>query len=367
MRTMPRSSFLTFLGGAACLFAGLGSLNDCLNLEQSTTPRFIQAVLASACLAVLWAWFGSRRMIKSLIVFVIVQIFYFTLVSRATPPHRTLSVEEWRAGVLIHCVVALILVNAGYVLFITFFGMEGKRFFAAHTEIELASAIQRKLVPTVAIKAKGFEIYGLSRPSGAVGGDLFDIVQTKDAICAYLADVAGHGVPAGVLMSMVKSAVRTRVASIGAQCEGLLGTLNEVLTPLTDSNVYATFAVVVITGELRLQFALAGHLPLLHLQRHSGRLERCAIENLPIAMFSGAAFRTAEFECDPGDVVALVTDGLTEIFDRNGGELGLEYIERILIESGSSPLPEIANEIFRSAETFGKITDDRTLLLLRRG
>ncbi len=278
MRTMPRSSFLTFLGGAACLFAGLGSLNDCLNLEQSTTPRFIQAVLASACLAVLWAWFASRRMIKSLIVFVIAQIFYFVLISRITPPHRTLNVEQWRAGVLIHCVVALILVNAGYVLFITFFGMEGKRFFAAHTEIELASAIQRKLVPTIALKAGGFELYGFSRPSGAVGGDLFDVVQTKDAICAYLADVAGHGVPAGVLMSMVKSAVRTRLASAGTQCDGLLGTLNEVLTPLTDANTYATFAYVVITQELRLRFSLAGHLPLLHLQRRAGRVERCILK-----------------------------------------------------------------------------------------
>jgi len=80
--------------------------------------------------------------------------------------------------------------------------------FAAHTEIELASRIQQQLVPPIQATVGSFEAYGVSLPSGTVGGDLIDLIQADGLLCAYVADVAGHGVAAGVMMSMVKTAVR---------------------------------------------------------------------------------------------------------------------------------------------------------------
>jgi serine phosphatase RsbU (regulator of sigma subunit) len=96
------------------------------------------------------------------------------------------------------------------------------------------------------------------------------------------------------------------------------------------------------------------------------RWKRRSVENFPLALFKGVTFQTDEIECYPGYLIAMVTDGLTEIFDKSGCELGLDYIERILLESASLPLAEIANRIFRSAERFGEIIDDQTFLLLRR-
>ncbi len=89
------------------------------------------------------------------------------------------------------------------------------------------------MVPAIEKQAAGFEFYGISIPSGKVGGDLFDVLIEGNCFFAYVADVAGHGVPAGVLMSMIKSAVRMRISSLGASDDGMLAALNSTLQPLT--------------------------------------------------------------------------------------------------------------------------------------
>ena len=75
--------------------------------------------------------------------------------------------------------------------------------------IALATEIHRSLVPELSFHTSAFQFFGAPFPSGAVGGDLVDVVVRNDAWLGYVADVSGHGVPAGVLMSMVKSDRRT--------------------------------------------------------------------------------------------------------------------------------------------------------------
>jgi len=364
---MPRSSIVIFLSGVACLFGGVGTVTDSFSLEESTAPRLIGTILITALTSMLWAWVGSLKMVKSMIVVAIGQAGAFFLLAQVFPPvKRVLSPQQWRDEITTHGLLILGFIIAGYVLFILFFRQEGKRFFAAHTEIELASSIQRQLVPPVMLTAGGFEFYGVSLPSGTVGGDLLDVVESDGVICAYVADVAGHGVHAGVLMSMIKTAVRMRIASTVSRCDRLLESVNEVLAPLTDSHTYATFAYVLVTPDLELTYSLAAHLPLFHFQGQTATMERCAVENFPVAMFPTGPFVTGCLRCLPGDVIAMATDGLTEVFNRAGEEIGYAHIEAALVECAGRPLSEIAGRILEAAANFGKITDDRTLLLIRR-
>jgi hypothetical protein len=366
-RQMPRSSIVIFLCGVACLFAGVGTVTDSFSLEESTTPRLISTILLTAFTSMLWAFVGSLRMYKWMIVVAIAQVAAFFLLAQVLPPvSHLLSAQQWRDGIGIHGLLVLWFIIAGYVLFVVFFRQEGRRFFAAHTEIELASGIQRRLVPPVVLTAGGFEFYGISLPSGAVGGDLIDVVESGGVTCAYIADVAGHGVHAGVLMSMIKTAVRMHIASTVTRCDHLLESINQVLEPLTDARSYATFAYVLLTPDLDLTYSLAAHLPLFHFQRQTATLERCSVENFPVAMFPTAQYATRQLRCLPGDVIAMATDGLTEIFNRAGEEIGYAHIEAALIECAGRPLAEIASRILQAAADYGKITDDRTLLLIRR-
>jgi sigma-B regulation protein RsbU (phosphoserine phosphatase) len=212
--------------------------------------------------------------------------------------------------------------------------------------------------------ANNVEVFGTSMPSGTVGGDLIDALEVDGFLCTYVADVAGHGVAAGVLMSMVKAAVHMRLTTSRPPGEDLLESVNRVLNPLTGAASYATFAYVLISPECGVTYSTAGHPPIFHLHEHT--VSRHSIENLPVAMFAATSYSTAAIEFRPGDVLAIVTDGLTEVFDRNGRELGDSYISSILIRLSSRPLRDIAEEIFRAARSFGKVADDQSLLIVRR-
>ncbi len=366
---MPLPSLLTCLAGVACLFGATGVITDSIRLVQEGRSAFLFSLLSAAGISVVWAISFLRRMFKTILLVIFLQ---FPVLNMTITPYayrhwsRTLTGPELQTAFVVHQGVALGMVICGYICFIWFFRLEGRRFFAAHTEIKLASDIQRNLVPVIDTQIENFEVYGLSIPSGTVGGDLLDVVTSQNCFFAYVADVAGHGVPAGVLMSMVKSAVRMRVASLGAGDEELLHALNNTLQPLTSANTYATFAYVARAIDGRMFYSLAGHLPLLHFRKGESTVLRHEIENFPIALFPAVQFNRGTVTCEPGDILALITDGLTEVFDKSDNELGIEHVERALIEHQCKPLSEIAAAIMRGSESFGVISDDRTLLLLRQ-
>ena len=85
-------------------------------------------------------------------------------------------------------------------------------------------------------------------------------------------------------------------------------------------------------------------------------------------VFSEARFQFRQMRNGrPGDLFALLTDGLIEVFDRNGNELGFEWAKRVLRETGGQPLSSIADRLLNEARGFGAQLDDQTLLLIRRG
>jgi len=366
-RTMPLRSTITFLTAVACLFAAIGVVLDGINTGSSTPFTLAYSAAMTAFISILWALSGTRYMLKLMLLTAVLQAFILPRITAVvySRPSRVLTSQELQHDSKLHGLIVILCVTVGYIFFLAFFRIEGKRFFAAHTEIQLASAIQSQLAPTIEFTSTTFEFYGVSVPTGTVGGDLLDVVTTKDRFFAYIADVAGHGVPAGVLMSMVKSAVRMRVCSLGPSDDGMLFSLNEVLQPMTTANTYATFAYVASAGDGLLRFSLAGHLPILHFRNANRTVERCAVENFPVGLLPKVGFDSATVACQPGDILALVTDGLTEVFDRQGRELGLQHIEEALAGSAGGPLRELAGKIMNRSQTFGPITDDRTLLLMR--
>ena len=370
--TMPIRSFLTFCLSVAFTFAAVGAVNDLFDLEHSDVRRLVVKVLTSAVFAVVWIMILHRRMtrrlfIASATILAIAQTAWLMISPRIFPPlQHTFTAEQWRTHVDLHGLLIMGLILFSYGWFGTFFQMEGKRFFAAHTEIELASRIQQQLVPPIELKTGNVETYGISIPSGTVGGDLIDVVEADGFVCAYVADVAGHGVAAGVLMSMVKTAVRMHLMAKPPSGEGLLEAVNNTLTPLTETSAYATFVYLSISPEAQVTYSVAAHSPIFHFQRSSGTVVRHSVENFPVAMFANTQFRTGTLDFQSEDILAIVTDGLTEVFDSKEKELGEIYIETTLTRLASLPLPEIANGIFKSAKKFGKIADDQTLLLVRR-
>lgn len=366
-KTLPNSSLLIFLAGVFCLFGSLGFIFDSLNFQKTNVSDLAVNVVVRSCFGVCWAFLGVRRMFKSMIPLAAVQITALWLLGRVyrNMPRLAMDAATIKDKLTVDAAGILISFIGGYVLFLLFFQREGRRFFAAHTEISLAAEIHRSLVPKLSFKTREFEFFGASFPSGAVGGDLVDVVAVDKGWFAYVADVSGHGVPAGVLMSMTKSAVRMWLSS-HSHDSALLSDMNSVLKPLLTPNMFITFAYAAWDGGPDLAFSSAGHVPLLHYRASIGGIEQRTVSNLPLGILLSQDFASSSLRFERGDILAIVSDGFSETFDSKGRDFGMTGIEEILQNARGKDLREISAELRAIVCAYGEQRDDQTILLVRR-
>jgi len=244
------------------------------------------------------------------------------------------------------------------------FRVEGRRYFEMRTEMALAAEIHRSLVQPLAAKVGGFEIYGASVPSGDVGGDLVDLVKRPGSWIGYVADVSGHGVPSGVLMAMFKTALRAQIAS-GSSLGTMLGDVHRTLFPLKLQNMFVTVGMLQGDVSGRVTFASAGHPAILHYQKKTGTMREYPALDPPLGIADRQEYSQSAIQCGLEDVLMVLTDGLTEVFDAKSNEMGLEPVQAAFQENADSPLEEIFARLRKVATEFGPQTDDQTVLLAR--
>ena len=145
----------------------------------------------------------------------------------------------------------------GYILFIRFIHRVARGHAELQTEVTLARRIHDALVPVVSGRSARADYYGRSLASGAIGGDLVDVVERADGTTFYVADVSGHGVGAGVLMAMLRSAAHAALAD-GATLPQLLRHLNRTICELERPGMFATCAALHLSASGRAHYALAG-------------------------------------------------------------------------------------------------------------
>ena len=268
-----------------------------------------------------------------------------------------------RGRLTLDAVGIIVMVAIGYTCFLRFISVTAITYLRAQAEIALARDIHRVLVPAIERRIGDFEFLGWSRASGDVGGDLVDLVEQDKAWLGYVADVSGHGVGPGVIMGMFKSALRMR-ARAGGSVASLLDDIHAVLMPLKQSNTFVTVACVRGGACNEVECAVAGHLPILRVR--NGHVDEVTSPQLAVGMFDGTTFTSSSIECLPGDVFALLTDGLIEVFNEQRDDLGFDWAKDVLKSSGDQPLAAIADRMLADARAHGKQIDDQTLLLIRR-
>jgi len=138
------------------------------------------------------------------------------------------------------------------------------------------------------------------------------------------------------------------------------------MLPLTSTANYLTFAYVSGSNAQQLNFALAGHLPILHYQAQTKTILEHSDTNVPLGLFKDQPFTISKLSLAAGDLLAIVTDGFTEVFDSKENELGMEQLKSMLLNHAEKPLPEIHQNLRTAALAFGKQSDDQTMLLIRR-
>jgi hypothetical protein len=365
--SMPLPSKVFFFAGVFCLFGALILTVSSADFDSQSTADVVKTVLISGAFAIVWAYVGAMRRYWWFAILGPLQFIANYLLHRYSPVPYSLAgdLPALKHKMLVAAWVEFALIVAAYILFLIFFGREGSRFFRTQTEVQLAGKIHGTLVPTQHQTLGPFEMFGSSVPSSEVGGDLFDIVQSNGTWHAYIADVSGHGIAAGMLMAMIKSATSMQLTKTQRPGD-LLQDLNEVLQPVTAPANYLTFAYVSGNTSPDLTFALAGHLPVLHYQKLGRAIVEHTDTNVPIGMFPNQTFVISQLTLSPGDLLALITDGFTEVFDSQERELGMEDFKVALANCAEKPLPEIYRDLRARTLKFGKQSDDQTMLLIRR-
>jgi hypothetical protein len=371
-KTLPRTTNFIFLAGIFFLFTSFGLVASFINRDWVHLTLTFIAAFVTGVFSAAWAFAGFRRVIWLMAVLLPLEIGAFMLIGHFAKGHLVpFEQADFSRDVVAHRLMlegyfGMFCILIAYALVISFVRKEGIRIFGAMAEVRLAAEVHQALVPAVAQRVGEFEFCGVSVPSGQVGGDLIDLMEHGADWTAYVADVSGHGVPAGMVMAMVKSAARMGSGS-GENLSALMADLNRVLLSVSAPNVFVTFACISGSNGGTLQFVLAGHLPVLHYSKRLRTVEERTVSNLPLAIITDTQFEAASIECEEGDVLAILTDGLTETADSHDNELGLEPMKEVLRKFAGQPLQQIVTKLRNRALAQGKQEDDQTVLLVRRG
>jgi hypothetical protein len=372
-KTLSPRSFFLFLLGVFFVFSAIGFASDVTDMGRTPTLRFALSILIYGIFPTLYAFGGfalRKHFWKAFIPIFALHYFLMYRLSVSLPSPQQLSQMDTADIARTHSRLSfdglsiMVVVALGYACFLYVTITEGRRYFRAHAEIELATEIHHVLVPPIDRKIGGYEFYGRSSPSGEVGGDLIDLAGSEEHWVAYVADVAGHGVAPGVVMGMAKSAARMLLSSRD-DTGHLLTRLNEVLYPLKKPDMFVTFCFLAKNGE-GLRVGLAGHPAILHFSARTNAVTQLECPNMPLGIFPSGDFASSGVRAEPGDVFALYTDGFLEPANAAGEEFGITRLQEQFQKHGTERLDVICRSLQESVAKHGAQFDDQSLFLIRK-
>lgn len=238
---------------------------------------------------------------------------------------------------------------------------------ALEKELMLARDIQMQLVPDLPMTLGGWRVEGDVIPAKQVGGDFYDYFPLDDhRVVVVIADVAGKGVPAALLVSTVQSAVRA-FADGRLSPKGVVAQLNHAVVRSSAAGKFVTFFYAELDhARGLLRYVNAGHnYPLL--RRASGEIESLEVGGMPLGLFDDAAYDEAELAFGAGDSLLLFSDGISEAMDAFHQEFGDERLGQLWRqckhEPGSAAIRRIMDEViaFRGS---APQSDDMTMVVV---
>jgi len=233
-------------------------------------------------------------------------------------------------------------------------------------EIAEAKAIQEKLLPREIPQVAGYEIASSWQSAEAVGGDYFDVLALGGATLGLcIADVAGKGIPAALLMSNLQAAVRG-LSSPSMTPDLLCNNLNSLVWRNTHTDRFITLFYAQLDGPTRrMRYCNAGHnAPII--VRADGSHERLREGGGVLGVFEEQNFGLGTVDLAAGDRLVLFTDGVTEVCNPEGEEFGDQRLLSLLAEHRGLPADALRERIAAAISDFsgGHLTDDATLLVL---
>ena len=202
-------------------------------------------------------------------------------------------------------------------------------------EIEVASQIQKTLLPEGISSFPGLEIDSYYKAASRIGGDLYDAFDIGgNKYCIVVADVSGKGIPASLVMSMLRTVIRI-YAMGGVSAKEVLVKVDSYLKGNIPPGVFITLCLLIYdSAERKISMVSAGHNPLLIVRNNSEKVERINPSGMPLGLPESESksyadtLEEAEVALNEGDSFVVYTDGVTEASNEQGQLMGVEEFEK---------------------------------------
>jgi serine phosphatase RsbU (regulator of sigma subunit)/anti-sigma regulatory factor (Ser/Thr protein kinase) len=237
-------------------------------------------------------------------------------------------------------------------------------------ELSIAAEIQANLLPVRLPEIEGCEISTHLRPARRIGGDFYDVAHARTGEpILMLADVAGKGMPAAILTAVVHATFHGETPYQRDPAQ-LLSEINRSIYPdLDKAQAFVTAAIARIDEKpLRIAYASAGHVEAALWHKRTGWIEFLPATGLPLGVQQFLSCRTKGIALEPGDVLLLYSDGVTEAENPEGEVFGAQGLSDIMEVVYPAPADDQLSVILNAVEVFCSglpIRDDLTLVMIR--
>jgi serine phosphatase RsbU (regulator of sigma subunit) len=234
-------------------------------------------------------------------------------------------------------------------------------------DLQIARRVQEALVPQRAFTSPRIEIRSAYIPSEVLSGDFYDYFTVDDFMYLFVADVSGHGLPAAILVSLLKSYIHTEAANDRSLSE-FMERLNDFLFSVSLPTQFATAALFRIDAARELIYSNAAHPPFLLHQRQTGKTIVMEQPSNLLGAMPNMPFEEHSIAVAPGDTLFVYTDGLTDRINRNGDFYSIDRVAAVLDHANGSDLNSLYDSIYADVSDFAateEFKDDIAFVVTR--
>lgn len=234
-------------------------------------------------------------------------------------------------------------------------------------DLQIARRVQEALVPQRAFTSPRIEIRSAYIPSEVLSGDFYDYFTVDDIMYLFVADVSGHGLPAAILVSLLKSYIHTEAAN-DKSLAAFMARLNDFLFSVSLPTQFATAALFRVDAGRELVYSNAAHPPFLLHQRQSGKTILLEQPSNLLGAMPHMQFEECRVKVAPGDTLFVYTDGLTDRVDANGEFYSIDRVAAVLDNHGGAGVGAVYDAIYADVSAFAateEFKDDIAFVLTR--
>lgn len=234
-------------------------------------------------------------------------------------------------------------------------------------DLQIARRVQEALVPQGVFRGPRTEMRSAYIPSETLSGDFYDYFLQDDTTYLFVADVSGHGLPAAILVSLLKSYIHTEAEPHGSLAS-LMSRLNDFLFSVSLPTQFATAQVFRVNGTGSLTYSNAAHPGFLLFSRESGKTTLHEDPSNLLGALPGLEYEEQKLNVAPGDTLFVYTDGLTDRRNEAGEFYSIDRIARLLEQASDADLDTVYETIREDVNTFSateEFKDDIAFVLTR--